>query len=60
MSLVMKQTVLFITDSYPPSNFGGIGRYTSEFAIALSLEGYDVHVFKESFQGLFSRVDYHS
>jgi glycogen(starch) synthase len=45
MSLVMKQTVLFITDSYPPSNFGGIGRYTNEFAVALSLEGYDVHVF---------------
>lgn len=37
-------TLCFVSEEYPPGDFGGIGRYTCDLAEALAAAGHQVHV----------------
>ena len=41
-------TLCFVSNEYPPSDFGGIGRYTCDLAEGLAAAGHQVHVVTRS------------
>jgi len=41
-------TICFLSQEYPPDDFGGIGRYTSDLATGCAARGHDVHVITKS------------
>jgi glycogen synthase len=41
-------TICFLSQEYPPDDFGGIGRYTSDLATGCAIRGHDVHVITKS------------
>jgi glycosyltransferase involved in cell wall biosynthesis/GT2 family glycosyltransferase len=49
-------TICFLSQEYPPEDFGGIGRYTSDLAAGCAARGHEVHVVTKSPDQ--SRVDF--
>ena len=47
----------FVSQKYPPDDFGAVGRYTSELAQAFADQGHEVHVFTGASDGV-STVDF--
>ncbi len=41
-------TICFLSQEYPPDDFGGIGRYTSDLATGCAARGHEVHVITKS------------
>src|SRR5205807_1397640 len=41
-------TVCFISQEYPPHDFGGIGRFTADLATGFAAAGHEVHVVTRS------------
>jgi glycogen(starch) synthase len=41
-------TICFLSQEYPPDDFGGIGRYTSDLAAGCAACGHEVHVITKS------------
>jgi glycogen synthase len=49
-------TVCFVSNEYPPENFGGIGRFTRDLAEELASRGHQIHVVTNG--GESSRIDW--
>jgi glycogen synthase len=49
-------TVCFVSNEYPPKNFGGIGRFTRDLAEELASRGHQIHVVTKG--GESSRIDW--